>query len=285
MKILITGATGFLGARALNYLRQKYEVTALPSSLLRGVLTAERVRQLETIFTANAPDIVLHTAAISDTNYAQQHPEESYLTNVLLPQTLAQITASIGGKFVFCSSDQVYGGCEGLGPFMEIDPLAPANVYGQHKLEAETLVTDSSSEAVSLRLTWMYDLPGYQYPTRANLLIKLLTAAMKREPLKLSTSDYRGVTYVWQIIENLPRVFAMPGGVYNYGSESVANTWEIAQAWRSELNLNDLEILPVAGKQRSLCMDCGKSKAEGIRFEDSVSGIRRCIHDYGLDKL
>ncbi|HPF86730.1 MAG TPA: sugar nucleotide-binding protein [Candidatus Limiplasma sp.] len=285
MKVLLTGGTGFLGSRVQRYLRQGYEVGTLPSALLRGELTAARMERLAEAVAAEKADVLFHAAAISDTGYAQQHPEESYRANVCLPQTLAGIAAKLRCKFVFCSSDQVYGGCAGKGPFAEDMPLKPVNVYGRHKLEAEALVAEAAPGAVSLRLTWMYDLPACRLPSHRDLLLQMLLAAVRREPLPLSATDYRGVTYVGQVLENLPMAFALPGGVYNFGSGSDQNIFQIAVAWRGELGLDGLEIQPVDGNLRSLCMDMGKTKAVGIAFDETIFGIRRCISDYGLDKL
>lgn len=116
---------------------------------------------------AAAPDGILHTAAISDTGYCADHPEQAYRANVELPVWLARAAAEIGAKLVAFSSDQVYAGVEQSGPLPETIPLKPANVYGQGKLEMEQRVQALCPGAVLLRATWMYDLPGYRLPIRA----------------------------------------------------------------------------------------------------------------------
>ncbi|MDD3214000.1 MAG: sugar nucleotide-binding protein [Eubacteriales bacterium] len=285
MKVLLTGATGFLGSRALPYLKERFAVDTVPSSLLRGELTAERAETLYRAVSESAPEVILHTAAISDTGYAQLHPDESFQANVALPEAMAKIAAKIGAKLVCCSSDQVYNGVDGMGPFAETDPVKPAGVYGRHKLEAEERVAQAAPGAVSLRLTWMYDLPVRGQPTHKNLLTNLLVAAARREPLHLSQNDYRGVTYAGRVVENFPLAFALEGGVYNYGSESDKSVWQIAGAWCGALGIDPGMLWPTEGKPRSLCMDCVKARAGGIVFEDSASGIGRLIREYGLDKL
>lgn len=285
MKVLLTGASGFLGSRALLFLKERYAVDTVPSGLLRGDLTPERTETLYRMMGESAPDVILHTAAISDTGYAQLHPEESFQANVALPETLAKIAAKIGAKLVCCSSDQVYNGNDGMGPFAETDPVKPAGVYGRHKLEAEARVAQASPDAISLRLTWMYDLPARGLPTHKNLLTNLLVAAARREPLHLSKNDYRGVTYAGRVVDNLPLAFTLEGGVYNYGSESNESVWQTAGAWCGALGIDPGMLWPTEGKPRSLCMDCSKIRKQGIVFEDSVGGIGSLIRDYGLDRL
>ena len=285
MKVLITGATGFLGSRALPFFRERGQAVALPSSLLRGEWTAEREAALHAAVAEAAPDVILHMAAISDTGYAEQHPEESYQANVTLPLALARIAAREKAKLVCCSSDQVYNGCEGPGPFAENVALQPANVYGRHKLETEARVSEASPEAVSLRLTWMYDLPGHGLPTHRNLLTNLLCAALRGQTLTLSTSDMRGVTYARQVIENLPRAFELPGGVYNFGSEGDRSVYAGALAWCEALGLNADRVVPTQGRPRSLLMDDTAIASQGIGFDTTVEGVGRCMADYGWNAL
>lgn len=285
MRILLTGATGFLGSRANESLRSRYEVQALPSDMLHGEMTSAREEELYAAAAAFAPQVILHTAAISDTGYTETHLEESYLANVLLPETLARICARIGCGLVACSSDQVYNGCEGPGPFAEDAPLAPVNVYGRHKLEAERRVADILPTAISLRLSWMYDLPNCGLPTHRNLLTNLLAAVLHAEPLRLSDTDFRGVTYVRDVVRALPAALVLPGGIYNFGSGGVMNVAQIALGWCRSLSLPPATVQPTAGKHRSLCMDCGRAAEQGIRFDDSIEGIRTLMDDYGWASL
>jgi dTDP-4-dehydrorhamnose reductase len=285
LRILLTGATGFLGSRALLYLQREHDVCALPSSLLRGELTGVRAQQLYGAVATFTPEIILHMAAIADTAYAELHPEESKLANVELPLALARIAVKLDAKLIACSSDQVYNGCEGEGPFAEDMRLAPGNVYGSHKLEAEERVSQMAADAVFLRLSWMYDLPSYGLPTHPNLLTNLLAAAIRREPLRVSQTDFRGITYARHVIEHLPQTFALAGGVYNFGSESSYSVWQITNGWCATLGIDAGVILPVQGKPRSLCMDCAKIKAQGIVLDDSINGIMYCARDYGLTAL
>jgi len=285
MNILLTGATGFLGSRALAFLRESETVTALPSALIRGELTAERADALYAAVAEAAPDVIFHTAAISDTGYAEQHPDESYQANVLLPLALANIAARLHAKLVSCSSDQVYNGCTERGPFGETFPLQPVNVYGRHKLEAEARVQEAAPDAVSLRLTWMYDLPARGMPTHRNLLTNLLGAALHGQPLSLSVDDLRGITYAGQVVGYLPLAFTLPGGVYNFGSEGDRSVYDIALAWCDALGLNRATVTPVRGRPRSLLMNGASAAAQGICFDLSAEGVQRCLAEYGLNRL
>ena len=129
-----------------------------------------------------------------------------------VPVWLARAAAATGAKLVAFSSDQVYAGVDREGPLPENLPLSPANVYGRHKLEAEQRVLDAAPDAVLLRATWLYDLPGYGLPVRGNLPLNLLRAALRGEPAVFSPRDFRGVTYARQAVENLLPALDLSGG-------------------------------------------------------------------------
>lgn len=210
-KILITGAGGFVGSRILQQWQGKYELCALPKGFFCTADEALTRAQVEALH----PDVILHTAALSDTSYCAQHPAEAYRANVELPVWLARAAQQTKAKLVAFSSDQVYAGVQQQGPLPETLALHPANIYGQYKLKAEQRVLELCPDSVHLRASWMYDLPGYGLPIRGNLPLNLLRAALKGEALRFSRNDHRGVTYVRQVIENLEPAMTLPGGVYN----------------------------------------------------------------------
>ena len=267
MTILLTGSGGFVGARIK---------AALP------VMEAPSLRQaspddVRSILGAAAPDVIIHTAAISDIGTCERDPEASYHANVLIPEYLAR--AANGAKLVMFSTDQVYSGCESFGPYAEKD-ARPGNIYARHKLEMEQRVLDILPDAVMLRATWMYDMPLYGTANRGNFLVNMLRAAMAHTPVAFSKEQYRGITYVREAAKLMHKAIRLPGGVYNFGSENTLSMFETAQFLASEMKL-DVEIR-AAGKSRNLWMDCGKLKSEGCGFGSTAEGLQECIADYDL---
>ena len=137
-KVLVSGAGGFVGARIMAQLADRYTLCAFP----KGILAAADEAAVAELVRREQPDVILHTAAVSDTGYSEKHPEESYRANVELPLWMARAARETGAKLVSFSSDQIYAGLTAEGPLAEDVPLSPANVYGRHKLEAERRVLE-----------------------------------------------------------------------------------------------------------------------------------------------
>ncbi len=275
-RILVTGSGGFLGSRILQQGLGEAELCVLP----KGFLAAATEAEVQNAILQLQPQGIVHTAALSDTGYCARHPEQAQRANVELPVWVARAARCCGAKLVAFSSDQVYAGVTRPGPLAETLPLEPANVYGQGKLEMEQQVQAICPDAVLLRASWMYDLPGYGLPIRGNLLLNLWRAALQGETVTFSRQDYRGVTYVRQVIQNLPKALELPGSVYNFGSGNTQDMVSTARQFAQELGIS--VQLQAEDWPRNLAMDGSKAAAYGIRFSTTQQGLRQCLADYGL---
>lgn len=271
MRVLLTGARGFVGAR----IREALPVIEAPS--LRN---ADRA-SIRRLLADTRPDVIVHTAAISDIGACDAQPEASRYANVDIPVMLAE--EAPGAKLIFFSSDQVYGGCEHPGPYQE-DIVAPANLYAREKLEMERRVLEIAPGAVLLRATWMYDAPLYGVPNRHNLLSLLLRSSIRRETMTFSRTEYRGITYVREVAENIPRLIDLPGGAYNYGSENALSMYDTVAGIVDRWGL-PVELQSDDRPRHNLWMDCGKIRRHGVVFSDTVQGFERCVSDYQLNIL
>ena len=261
--ILVTGASGFVGGKIVQICK---DTVACPS--LQG-LCEEQIKRI--VEESNA-DTIIHTAAISDIGVCQANPEASHLANVQIPLWLAK--AAKGRKLVCFSSDQVYSGLEHNGPYAE-DTVKPANIYAQHKLEMEQRVLDLDPDAVMLRAQWMYD----WYTKKGNYFMNILNA---QNSVAFSSQQYRGLTYVKEVAESMQKVVLLPGGVYNFGSETAKSMYEITKEFVA-LSGKDIAVEDCAPRH-NLWTDCTKAKKHGVVFSSVEAGLEKCARDYGLIK-
>lgn len=256
--ILVTGASGFVGHKIMEMCE---DTVAAPS--LRGA-TQEDINRM---IGENDADVIIHTAAVSDIGACQEDPDASYYANVQIPLFLAK--AAKGRKLICFSSDQVYGGCKEEGPYPE-ETVRPGNIYAAHKLEMEQRVLEINPDAVLLRAEWMYD----YYLKRSNYFMNVIRA---KDSISFSSGQFRGITYLKEVAENMENVITLPGGVYNFGSETTKSMYDIT---REFIGLLGKKIKVEDGPAKhNLWMDCGKAQKYGVKFSDVIDGLMKCAAD------
>jgi dTDP-4-dehydrorhamnose reductase len=246
-------------------MQMRKDAVACPS--LRGASEDEIKRIVE----ASGADTIIHTAAISDIGACQADPEASYIANVQLPIYLAK--AAKNKKLICFSSDQVYSGTDEEGPYSE-DMVKPDNLYAEHKLEMERRVLDIEPTAVMLRAEWMYD----YYLERSNYFMNILNA---KDAVRFSSQQYRGITYVKEVVENMEKVIHLPGGAYNFGSETTKSMYEITREF-VKIICRDIRVEDDTFSKHNLWMNCEKAKRYGVEFSSVEDGLVKCAKDYGL---
>lgn len=276
-KILITGARGFVGGRVVEALKESYELITPAHSEL-NVTSAEEV---ENFVSKVKPDGILHLAAISNTGYCEEHPDESYLVNVVSVENLARAAALQGAKFVWFSSDQIYNGNLELGLLSEDVSVSPENHYGRHKLLAEERSLALCPDSVALRATWMYDSEKPGMKTHGNFVLNFHNAIKNGTLLRFATREFRGITWVEDVVKNILFTFDLPGGVYNFGAENHLNTYETACEYARILGCNPEELI-VADTERfaehirniSISMKKAYEASNGrINFLNTLDGL------------
>ncbi|MEM2915265.1 MAG: sugar nucleotide-binding protein, partial [Candidatus Bathyarchaeia archaeon] len=90
------------------------------------------------VVTKIRPDVIVHTAALTDVDYCEEHPDEASILNVEGTRNLVAAAKNIGTEFVYISTDSVFDGKKGM--YVEEDVPNPINCYAKTKLEGEKLL-------------------------------------------------------------------------------------------------------------------------------------------------
>ena len=270
MKILITGAGGFLGSRLCEYLKRKgYDVYGL----FHNVCDITDEEQVEKVMIVIRPDIVIHCAAVSDVSTCDKNKAVSQKINVDGSVNIAKMCGKIGAKMIFCSSDQVYFGSMKMNPHMETEELFPKNTYGKQKLEAEQKITQYCDKTISLRLSWMYDTVYKDGMEHSNLFHNIREAIAQKKTVLLPVHDKRSITDVWDVITNIEKFFEVPEGIYNCGSENKTGTYDlVSEIFGKEVIRPNKDAF--IDHPRNLMMDSGKAQRYGIIFPSSLESLR-----------
>ena len=156
LKVLLTGATGFVGGRVAERLigcEGKFVTLVLRSSIesvgCRQILLESFSGQTDWKGVVDKQDVVIHCAGITQLhpNASQKERNELREVNVFATTRLAMQAAEAGVKrFIFVSSIKVNGNLSGEKPFLFNDLPAPACLYGASKLEAEERLIEISKK-------------------------------------------------------------------------------------------------------------------------------------------
>jgi dTDP-4-dehydrorhamnose reductase len=147
MKIIVTGASGFLGREVcLAAQRRGHEVLALGGARAPLVPDVAQSRAfdlcseatLEALLLEEFPHAVVHCAAFPTIEACQADPVRARLLNAEVPKKLAQLCFHLGAKLIHLSTDTVFDGV--AGNYQPTDPPAPLNLYGETKAAAEVEV-------------------------------------------------------------------------------------------------------------------------------------------------
>jgi dTDP-4-dehydrorhamnose reductase len=284
-RVFLTGGKGFFGTRFREAHHHNFEILSTDVEEL-NIIDKEKVQDALNLF---KPDYVIHAAAIALTDFCDQNPEKCYGINVTGTLNVAAACRRIGAKMVFLSSEQIFNGNEEPGPYRETDLPHPDTVYGANKWEAEKLLKDQIEEYWVLRFTWLFGVPERYRPVVSNIFWDTVKTALRGKKVKVPCNEYRGLTYIGEVMDQFTRVFDLPCGTYHVGSHNDLNRYEVVCLILRELGLEeriDELVEKDAEKYRDRARDARlnteKIRKRGFHFSDTSEAIRKCIQEYNL---
>lgn len=196
MRILITGANGQLGHELQHVLRdQQLTLAEMPDF----DLTKPGV---ETYIKAARPDVVIHAAAYTDVDGAEDEPARVMAVNAEGTERVAKAAAAAGARLLYLSTDYVFDGRQGV-PYRETDEPRPINAYGRSKLEGERRAVAHCPDTLVIRTAWLYGAHG------KNFVKTIMRQALEQTELRV-VSDQRGSpTHAGDLAQAIRRILGL----------------------------------------------------------------------------
>ena len=220
MKVLITGASGQLGFDAVKVLREQGVDCLGVGSKELDVTDRDAVLH---VFDTYCPDAVLHCAAWTKVDLAENEPECCMRVNADGTRNVALACRELGSKLLYISTDYVFPGT-GDKPWETDDPTRPLNVYGRSKLAGEQAVRELVEKHFIVRTSWVIGEHGN------NFVKTMLRLAETHDCLRVVDDQIGSPTFTADLAPLLcDMLFTEKYGVYHATNEGFCSWAELAE--------------------------------------------------------
>jgi dTDP-4-dehydrorhamnose reductase len=244
-KILITGAYGQLG----NELRvlssgmpdREFYFTDYDS------LDVTDTRAVHAYMGEVRPDFVIHCAAYTGVDKAEQDQESCFQLNAAAPGIMAAACKNFSARLVHISTDYVFDGTSSI-PYTEDHPANPQGVYGLSKRDGE-LACLENPETVIIRTSWLYSSFGH------NFVKTMIRLGGEKDQLNVVFDQVGTPTYAGDLASAILAIISQAAddprkwrpGIYHYSNEGVCSWYDFALAIHNLAGIK-CSIIPVETK-------------------------------------
>ncbi|AZO93474.1 dTDP-4-dehydrorhamnose reductase [Halocella sp. SP3-1] len=219
MKVLVTGANGQLGYDVVKRLEQN-KIGYLGTDI--DTLDISNEEQVKRVINDYNPDVVIHCAAYTAVDKAEDERKLCYAVNVLGTRYVADSCKETNAKMVYISTDYVFDG-EGDKPFEVTDTPNPVNYYGQTKHEGELEVQKSLEKCFIIRISWVFGIHGN------NFVKTMLRLGKERDELSVVSDQIGSPTYTYDLAGLLVDMIQTEKyGIYHATNEGYCSWYEFA---------------------------------------------------------
>jgi dTDP-4-dehydrorhamnose reductase len=247
MKILITGANGFLGYYLTEQLlEKKISVIATGKGECRLPFTHDKNFQylsmdftdpfsIHDVFENIKPDVVIHAGAMSKPDECETNQMLAYLVNVEGTVQLLINSADVKSFFIYLSTDFVFDGEKGM--YREDDIPNPVNYYGRTKLEAEEAVKEYEFDWAIVRTVLVY---GKNHSGHNNILKIVKEKLEKGEEYNVVDDQVRTPTYVEDLAKGIVSIVEKKAaGIFHLSGKDILTPYQMAIKTSEHLQLDN----------------------------------------------
>jgi dTDP-4-dehydrorhamnose reductase len=237
------------------------------------------------------PDIVVNAAAYTAVDQAEKEKNQAIAVNGNGAGVVAGAAHKLGVPLIHLSTDYVFDGRKPT-PYVEEDPVAPANVYGASKLAGEQAVAAATHDLVIVRTAWVYS------PYGKNFVRTMLALAQDRHEIGVVADQYGCPTYACDIAVGIiaisKNLLGRPldqrlRGIFHMAGAGETNWAEFAASIFDSLRLagkNAPKVKPIvtaeyptpARRPANSRLDCTKlMRIHGIRLPSWQASLKDCL--------
>ena len=232
-RILITGINGMLSQNLVQEFRVDHEIYGLdlgPSIYEEheGIhvtqLDLNDAASLESYLHSTAPDAVIHTAAYTNVDGAEDQKEIAFAVNGKVPESLGTLCNSMDIPFVHISTDYVFSGDDG--PYTETDETDARGAYAESKLTGEIAAIESGPKVAVIRPNVMY---GYGKQLKSSFVAWLVGELKQGNQVRIVDDQYNNPTYARRLATVIRHILSeKKWGIWHFGSKEVVSRYTFA---------------------------------------------------------
>lgn len=265
MKVLVTGVTGQLGYDCIRELEARG--IACRGVASRDFSLTDRVAARQYI-EAYRPDVILHCAAYTAVDKAEDDAKMCEAVNAGGTRILAEICRDLGAKMIYISTDYVFPG-DGTQFYEPKDRKAPQNVYGKSKLQGEKAVQELLDRYFIVRISWVFGSNG------KNFIRTMLKLSETHDALTVVADQIGSPTYTRDLAVLLADMAGSDKyGVYHATNEGICSWAEFAAEIFRQVGKN-VKVTPVPSTAYP---------TKAVRPKNSRLS-KRCLDDAGFSRL
>ena len=250
MKVLVTGVKGQLGYDVMNELAKRgYEGVGVDVDEMDITDRAAVERVIGEVH----PDKVVHCAAWTAVDAAEDNQEVCHKVNAEGTENIARMCGKLDIPMVYISTDYVFDG-QGTEPWQpDCTAYKPLNVYGQTKLEGEQAVSSNLERYFIVRIAWVFGVNG------KNFIKTMLNVAKTHDTLKVVNDQIGTPTYTYDLARLLVDMIETDKyGYYHVTNEGGYISWydftkeifrQAVEMGRTEYAEDAVKVLPVTTEE------------------------------------
>ena len=275
MKVLVTGYNGQLGYDVVKKLEEN-SIECTGTTRKDFDLTNEK--ETKKFIENYHPDVVVHCAAYTKVDQAEDEKELSYQVNVVGTRFVAEACKEINAKMVYISTDYVFDG-KGNKPFEVTDQPNPINYYGLTKYKGELEVKKILEQYFIVRISWVFGENGN------NFVKTMLKLGKERDSLDIVADQVGSPTYTYDLARLIIDMIKTDKyGIYHATNEGYCSWYEFAKEIFRIANIN-VEINPIKTEDYSTKAKRPKNSTLNKKKLD-INGFKRLMNwEESLEEL